>query len=294
MRWLRVIGLIAVIGSSASFARSNDGLPTGVSFVGLVQDQWQLFVVDGASAPRSVRTVGEPRTPTYAKRLQRAAYISAAGELREIDLRSDNDTVLLKPSPRIAYTQPAYRPGTDELYVVALRDGSSIETDIVRVNRATKQTTTVLQQRSAQFEPAFSADGKQLLYSNVACASECPNVLQEIWAMDVIGGVIEQRTLLNAISRQPTSAGDGTVIFVSNARGSYQLWRSTAIGQAEPLATTKGLAESPIASAGREILFIQRTPLGGKIMRIGSDGNAAPVMLSKEIQDVRDLRWGGN
>lgn len=272
---------------------ANDSLPPGVSFVGLVDGEWRLFIVEGGGVLRSLRTRGEPRTPAYSSRLQRAAYVSAAGELREIDLQSSSDSLLLKPSATFSYTQPAYRPRTDELYVVALRDRSSVETDIVRVDRGAQRATTFLLQRSAQFEPAFSADGQRLFYSNVACASECPKVLQEIWAMDVVGGIAEQRTLLNAVSRQPAAGSDDLVIFVSNAQGSYELWRSGSTGKAEPIARAEGIAESPITTHDGEVYFIKRSAQRGVIVRLLDDGAARPVALAATIQDVRDLRWGG-
>jgi len=282
---------LALIHVTAGASATNGDLPVGASFVGLVKDEWRLFVVE-AGGPRSIPTVGEPRTPAYSARLQRVAYISAAGELREIDLKTAVDAALLRPTAKVAYTQPVYRPQTDEIYVVALRDGSSVETDIVQVDRAAKQTITVLHQRSAQFEPAFSADGDQLIYSNVACASECPKVLQEIWTMDVVGGTAEQRTLLNAISRQPVSASNG-VIFISNARGSYALWRSVGTGNAEPLMQSVGLAESPIVTNANAILFIKRTPQGASIVALSEGGAMKSIVLMADIKDVRDLRWGG-
>ncbi len=204
-------------------ASDTASLPKGAAFVGLVGEEWRLFVVEASGQLRTVHTQTEPRTPAYAARLGRVAYVSSAGELHEIDIKSGAEQVLLMPSSKMAFTQPAYRPRTDELYVVALRDGTSIETDIVRVDRAMKRTTTVLSQRSAQFEPTFSADGMHLFYSNVACASECQNIVQEIWGMDVVGGRVQQHTLLNAVSRQPVSAADGSVLFASNTRGTYQL-----------------------------------------------------------------------
>lgn len=289
--FFNLLALLLLACTTPQATAASADLPVGMSFVGLVKDEWRLFVVD-ASGARAVKTAGEPRTPAYSAHLQRVAYISSAGELRELDLKTATDTVLLRPSVKVAYTQPAYRPQTDELYVVALRDGSSIETDIARVDRIAKRTVTVLHQRSAQFEPAFSADGAQLLYSNVACASECPKVLQEIWTMDVVGGISEQRTLLNAISRQPVSS-DAGVIFVSNAGGSYALWKSTASGEATRLTHDSVLAESPVVSDSRTIFFIERSPQGGVVVALGEDGTTRPVALPTDIKDVRDLRWGG-
>lgn len=284
--------VVLLAGTSAHADVTSVAPPEGLFFVGLVGGQWRMVVVESQGKLRHIVTTSEPRTPAYSEPLGRAAYISAAGELRELDLATGKDTALLLPSSKVAYTQPAYRPGTDELYVVALRDGSSVETDLGRVERAAKKLVVVLQQRSAQFEPAFTRDGAQLIYSNVLCASECPKIIQEIWVMDVVGGATRQLTLLNAVSRQPAAGISSAVVFASNANGYYQLWRIQPGAAAQQLTREAAVDESPAITASGDIYFVRRTANGGRLMRLTTQGEASPIKLDDSITDVRDVRWG--
>ncbi|MGH8177223.1 MAG: hypothetical protein ACREV5_13265 [Steroidobacter sp.] len=286
-------GLAAALACLSSHA-DVAGVPKELLFVGLTHGEWRLIVGEGSAAPRRIDSVSEPRTPAYSLKRNRIAYVSSAGELREIDLISGADSVLLKPSREIAFTQPAYRPESDEIYVVALRGASSVDTDIVRVDRSAQRTVPLLRQRSAQFEPSFTRDGARMLYSNVVCGSECPKIVQELWSMDVVGGVAEQITLLNSVSRQAAAGGGDRIVFASSKSGHYQLWGIDAAG-ASPRRLTESPAvdESPVIGDAGEIYFVRRTAAGGGLMRVDVSGRAQSVALPDSISDVRDVRWGG-
>lgn len=291
--WRRVAAFCALAWLATGPTLAEVSGPAGLAFVGLVDKDWRLFVVRDDGALQQISTVTEPRTPAYSARLARFAYIAADGALRELELGTGTDTELLRPSNKVAYTQPAYRPTSDEIYVVALRDGSSIETDIGRVDRSTQRFVVVLHQRSAQFEPSFTRDGTRMIYSNVACASECPKIIQEVWTMELGSGVAEQLTLFNAVARQPAADPQGAVVFASNREGFYQLWRATkAGGETVSLTQERAIDESPVVSDRGDVYFIRRTAAGARLMRLDRTGEATVVRLDASITDLRDLRWG--
>lgn len=283
---------IAVTGSLALLCQqvSAQAYPPQLLFVGLSSGQWKLFVGAGSQLV-TVDTSSEPRTPAFAFEHKRVAYISAAGELRELDLSQKRDTLLMAPSADAAYTQPVYRPGTVDLYLVALKQGTSVDTDIVHFDRATAKMQPVLRQRSAQFEPTFSSDGQQLIYSHVACASECANIIQEVWGMRLSSGTVEQLTLLNAISRQPALAASGTLTFSSNQAGHFQLWQRSKPGKLTQLTQSQAVDEAPVTGEAGEIYFIRREASGGRLMLRAPGGQLRALELP-DISDIRDLRWG--
>lgn len=286
-------GGIAVALACLQVQAGSGGLPKELMFVGLTDSEWRLFIGDASASPRRIATLSEPRTPAYSVAHGRIAYVAATGAVHEIDLAGGGDMTLLEPSAERAFTQPAYRPGTDELYIVALKEGSSVDTDIARVDRAAKKATTILHQRSSQFEPSFTKDGARMVYSNVLCASECPKIIQEIWSMEVVGGVAEQITLLNAVSRQATVDPLNRIVFASNKGGYYQLWRVDEAGATpQRLTQEPTVDESPAITDAGDIYFVRRTPTGGRLMRLDVAGQTHRVELGASIHDVRDVRWG--
>jgi len=291
--------LFAAFTLGTAFNASADApsslIPKDLLLVGLQQGEWRLFVGDGERGLTHVHTESEPRTPAYSVERNRIAYISDRGAIREIALVTGKDTILLEPKPTQAYTQLSYRPGTDELYVVVLRQGSSVDTDLARIDPSKRAATTVSRQRSAQFEPTFTADGKHLIYSSVSCASECPKIIQELWSMDVVSATPQQLTMLNSISRQAVTDAKGRIIFSSNRDGHYQLWRLDG-GDAQPqrLTSEPVVDESPAVSASGEVFFIRRTATGTRLMRLEDSGKVSSVQIDPAITDIRDLRSGAS
>lgn len=267
-------------------------LPAGLSFVGHTATGWEIFVVNDEGRLRRVPAHSEPRTPAYSLSRRRLAYVSAEGHVREIDLRSGDDRVVVEAGPGAAYTQPAYQPGGARLYLVRLKQGSSVDTDLVAVDPDRANVRVVTGQRSAQFEPRVSADGRFLYYSSVACTLSCGKIIQEIWRRDLLSGESEQVTLLNGIARQPFPGSDGSLYFVSNRAGSFHLWR-WSIGDI-PERLTSGIVsdESPVLASDQSLYFIRRSPTGTRLMRLAGGGTAEPVSLSVELADLKDLRAG--
>lgn len=274
-------------------AATGEPLPPGLLFVGLQAGSWKLHVAQGDGTLRAVSTPSEPRTPAFSARRGSVAYVSAEGELREVDLASGRDEVLLSPTASQGYTQPTYRPGSDELFLVLLRQRSSVDTDLARVQRGTRSAERLARQRSARFEPAFGEDGRILVYSAVSCAMECGRIIQELWERDLVTEQARQLTLLNGIARQPFRARDGRVYFSSNRAGHYHIWRLASSEEA-PTALTSGdvTDESPVVDDAGTVYFIRRRPSGAQLMRLAPAGAPRPVRLPPELVDLRDLRLG--
>jgi hypothetical protein len=124
------------------------------------------FVSSGVPTLKTVDTILEPRTPTYHLSTGKIAYISADGSLREMMLDNAADRVLLSPDKQQSFTQPAYDAEGKRLFIVVLKEGASVDTDIAMVDGT--QLKPLVIHRSAQFEPYFHPP-HTLYYSHVVC-----------------------------------------------------------------------------------------------------------------------------
>lgn len=292
---MKSLGLIIALGCFAVLCivpgHSAEAWPEGLSFVGLKEGRWQLYVVPpGADSPQPVTTLMEPRTPTYNARLGTVAYIGADGNLREVSLKESVEHVLPPAGAKHAYTQPRYDQDGKRLFVVILKEGASTDTDIAVFNQDRRQRQSVITQPLAQFEPYFQPP-TTLYYAHVACNIGCGAILQEIWRLNIASGQAEQVTLLNAMARQPVVSPDGrSLYFASNKAGYYHLWRLVLdSGRYEQLTTGAVTDSDPALSPQGTLYFIRHTPEGVQLMRRLADGILQALSLPQAFEDLRDL-----
>lgn len=266
--------------------------PVGTVIVGLNQGEWHAYVMlAGGSQLTRVTTGSEPRHPHYCVQKQRVVYGAADGAVREVDLESGSERVVLERTAQSAYMQPTYAPDCESLYVVVLAEGTSQDTDIVKVNRDGSGRQVIVAQRSAQFDPHPGRDGR-LYYGSVACVIHCGKIIKEIWAIDPISGVAEQQTLLNSVSQQPVLGPNGTLFFTSNRDGYYHLWLMSLDDPAQPTRLTSGSHTdvSPAVGDDGDVYFIRRSATGTALMRLSRRGPATTVPIGFEFDDIRDLK----
>lgn len=269
--------------------------PQGLSFVGLHNEKWQLYVVEkNRTEPRIVPTVSEPRTPTYHSGRRIVSYIAADGSLREHGMDGSKGGTLLKSDSKHAYTQPAYDPTGELLYVVELKEGASVDTDILVLDKSRKKSKAIVKQRSAQFEP-MAPNANELFYSNVLCTVDCGKIIQEIWQMDVVSGEAKQVTLVNSIARQPFVSRDGKwLYFSSNKKGPYHVWRMNLKTQEYEQLTQGNVTDvSPVLDQKGNLYFIRRSSEGVQLMYMTPDGELSAMTLPEGISDLRDLEISG-
>ena len=285
---LVTIGLI-VLGST--LAHGADDWPTGLSFVGLKAGHWQLYIVaPDAKEPQPVATAQEPRTPTYNPHTGKVAYIGSDASLREITLATATEQIVLNAAAKQSYTQPAYDTDGKRLFVVALREGASVATDILVLDETCQQRKAVVTQPLAQFEPRFQAPNT-LYYASVSCNTGCGRIIQEIWRMDLSSGEAEQLTLVNAIARQPVLAtADQWLYFASNQAGNFHLWRlNLDSGQYEPLTSGRVTDSNPAFDRDQRLYFLRHTPAGVQLLRRENNGTLQALTLPEPFDDLRDL-----
>lgn len=263
-----------------------------MSFVLLNDGKWRLYTVATDSNLTAIDTESEPRTPTFDIKSSKVAYIDADGNLREQHIKNRKASLLLTPGNKRAFTQPAYTPGGDKLYVVILKEGASVDTDIYELDRTRQQFRPAVTQRSAQFEPVYSPDN-YLYYSNVACTTDCGRIIQEIWRKNTISGEAEQLTLLNTIARQPYLSANGKwLYFSSNKDGHFHIWRMHMESRAYEAVTNGQTTDiNPVLDRDGTLYFIRRTPDNIKLMKLSKHTELTEIALPDGVQDIRDLKF---
>lgn len=293
VRWLGWMMAVLASVQAVAKAREPDAVPAELFFVGLRADAWHFYRGKADGGLEQIEVQSEPRTPAYSGSHGRIAYISAAGDLRELELSTGKDRVLLAHGAHgPAFAQPVYRPGSVDLYFVQLQQGASLETDIVRLDRRGARVVPVVTQRSAQFEPAFTLDGTAILYSSIVCGPECSNLIQELFRMELSSGRVEQRTVLGATARQVAAGPEHRLVFASNRGGHYQLWQAHGEAAPAPLTTGEAIVENPVIGDQGEIYFIERAAGRSQLMRLREGEAPTPMRLPLAITELRDLRWG--
>ncbi|MEW5250939.1 TolB family protein [Microbulbifer sp. 2201CG32-9] len=270
-----------------------DQWPRGLVFVGLTDDGWQTYAVTKAGhAPANMHLDTEARTPIYTSAPESLIYIDDAGRVNQLSLQPRKGRVLLAPSSDASYAQPEFDPQNNALYLVQLKAGKSVDTDILRLDLATETAKPVVLQRSAQFEPKSARDW--LYYSNVHCVVGCGKIIQEIWRYHTVSGIAEQVTLLNTISRQPVvDQQNDWLYFSSNAAGNYHIYRQSLTGQdsrrVEQLTQGAVTDMSPAIHQNR-LYFIRHNATGSQLMcRDNDSGELLALALPGGVGDIRDL-----
>lgn len=266
--------------------------PAGMTFVGLTEHGWQTYaVLYGSDEPSIIDLKAESRTPVMNSQQDAIAYLDEAGRVRIASLDGQRHDSWLEPSAEFAYAQPEWDRENGDLYLVRLKEGQSVDTDIVRLEPGSQLVTPVITQRSAQFEP-FLAD-PWLYYSHVHCVLGCGKIIQEIWRYHTRSGVAEQVTLNNAISRQPAiDAPHNWVYFSSNAAGHFHIYRQSlnagASVSAEPL-TEGAVTDLSPAPVDDRLYFIRQQAGGSTLMCRNKAGQLTALTSPSGVTDIRNL-----
>ncbi|ODS23280.1 hypothetical protein AB835_09675 [Candidatus Endobugula sertula] len=290
--------LILSLWALSSLANNADcrHWPKGMVFVGLTDEGWKTYAVSKAgSPPKKVPLNAEARTPVMSSDGQSLFYVNERGQVNGFSFTDQQITTYLSPSKEAGYAHPEIDEKNNDLFIVQLKQGKSVDTDILSINLATQTTKPIIIQRSAQFEPQLRTPW--LYYSHVHCVVGCGKIIQEIWRYHTVSGIAEQLTLLNAISRQPmVDEHNQWLYFSSNAEGYYHLYRQSldtnTVGNKtallEKLTDGNVTDGSPALDQGR-LYFIRQQISGVNIMCRNAEGQLNEMLISEGIHDIRDL-----
>lgn len=279
VKWaLRTLGCVLLCGV-ASWGQAGEvvarvpGLPQGLYYIGFDAQKpgWVVYLVGEEGRVDRISTQIEPRSICILPDLTKGVYAGADGNIRIIDVRSGSEKVVAEGRSDLSVVQPCWIDASGNGIVqVEMMDGKSVETEIVGIDLRTGVRRHLARQPGAQFEPQIH-EGRLLAYSSVACSEGCIDLLQEIWWRDLLTGEARQLTLLNAISHTPVWHGR-SIVFSSNASGSYQLWQVSVAGGEPVRLTWSGTNDVSPASCGGNIFFLRSQPGGTYLMKTTSAG----------------------
>lgn len=245
-------------------------------FVCRAGDQWELFAWDpaGAEPPRRLTdTPHDELNPTLSPDRHRVAYADSAGHLwlQEIDggerrrLDGEDETnLLLQPAfhpdgGAVLMPRRAHRGGDDTDLVLRLTDdGGDLAHGPAWESGAGPLPTLRLPMLSAQFSPAWAADGLRFAFTNLH-ARWTGSLVTEIWEARLDHSHARQLTLLDGFCDQPAWSPDGeTVAFSCDGAEGYDLYRvSTTDRGVERLTRHPASDTDPVyAPDGNRILFV--------------------------------------
>ncbi|GGX65954.1 TolB family protein [Saccharospirillum salsuginis] len=285
------VGLLLWAASNQVYANCSQW-PAGMTFVGLTEHGWQTYgVLDPAKGPQVFDLNAEARTPVMASQHAKLAYLDEAGNVLVASPLGNQSETWLEPSTEFAYAQPEWNRANNRLYLVQLKEGQSVDTDIVEFDPVHRSLTPVITQRSAQFEP-YLAD-PWLYYSNVHCVLGCGKIIQEVWRYHVQSGTAEQITLQNSISREPAvDDSESWLYFSGNAAGHFHIYRQSLqegdAARAEKI-THGAVTDLSPAPVDNRLYFVRRDARGSALMCRNESGQLHTMDTPAGVKDIRDL-----
>jgi hypothetical protein len=228
--WCCVLGLL-LVPPVAGAAEP----PPGLLFVGLQEQSWRLFIVEGAGKLRQLSTQSEPRAPAYSRDRHKVAYISASGELREIDTRSGEDRLLL----RSAQFEPHVSADGHALlysHVVCAMDCGRIIQEIWQRDLRTGEAEQLTLLNGIARQPFQAPDGAIYFSSNRAGN-------YHIWRLARKGAAPEQLSEGFLTDEAPVVDRAGSVFFIRRQREGVVLMRHSNAGGLEAVTLPRELKD---------------------------------------------------
>ncbi|MFP4145248.1 MAG: TolB family protein [Phycisphaeraceae bacterium] len=218
---------------------ANDAMPAcsadgkQIAFASDRSGNWDIYVMpaDGGQATQITHDTAHEVHPTFSHDGKRLAYCrmsetSGQWEIVVVDLEQPGAPHYLGPG-----LMPHFSPTDDRLLYQRARERGSRWFSIWSIEFKGDQlgppTEIVSSPRSAAITPAWSSDGKRLVFCMVddpqADEQERP-ARAEVWVADIDGSRRQQLTSGPFRNLQPAWASDGTIYFVSNRRGPDNIW----------------------------------------------------------------------
>jgi len=160
-------------------------------------------------------------------------------------------------------------------------DGGGNHRNLLEVNGDGKLGHTLTGGPTIDRQPAFSPDGRRIVFSSDRSGS------LDLWSLDVATGAVRRLTFDAADDWDPHWSPDGKhLLWSSNRGGHFEVWMADVDGTGARQVTSDGVdAENPMMSLdGAWIVYASANPAHAGIWKIRPDGSDAAQILKGSYQ----------
>lgn len=199
-----------------------------MAFVAHLDNNWDLFVVDdnGKNPVQLTHTPFDERDPNWFPDGKKLVYSASDGRIYTIELETKKVKQLVDHASNRPQITPSVSPcGQKVAFACFCPTDKPDDTDLIIYDLVKAKRYRLLDQPAIQIWPAWSPDGKRIVYANVHCASSCGRIIQELWVADADGSWARQLLLTHGFCQQPVWSPDGnTIAFASDHNGDTDIW----------------------------------------------------------------------
>ena len=220
---LRVLLFSILMFSSTIFRGLCD-----MAFMANLDGNWDLIRIDenGRDFERLTQTPYDEKDANWSADQKKIVFASSDGRLRIIDTETKNVKEIAGSNLKYQKISPFFSSSGQEIVFAQFRPPSEgDDTDLLIYHLKTGAIRRLLDQYSLQMWPAWSPDGKKIVYANMHCSAECGRMIQELWIADAAGNWARQLLMTHSFCQHPVWSPDGQKIaFSSDKSGNFDIW----------------------------------------------------------------------
>ncbi len=270
-----------------------------IAFVASMNGNWDLFITDNnGNAPiQLTNTAYDEKDPYWSPDRKSIVYATSDGQLNLIDVAKRETRQIAETKLGTPKVSPSFSPDGKEIAFAQFRlPEQGDDTDLMIYKMDTNHIRRLLDQHAIQMWPAWSPDGRRIVYANTHCSGECGRLIQELWIADPMEKWSRQLLLTHAFCQHPVWSPSGKKIaFSSDQSGSYDIWIvDLETWHLQQVTSHAGLDVKPAWSPdGEKIVFVStRSGIMEIWIKDLAHGTLKPLRpFGKQKIECKDVAW---